>query len=86
VLKRFLRVALFLLPETVISREQSYQPQWYFRSFPCGSRATEQFLRTARCGKYLTSIEISALLDRRDLILKRYDTLRAEQGVKVLYP
>ena len=41
---------------------------------------------SARCGKYLTSAEIGSLLKRRDLILKRYRTLRAEKGVKILYP
>ncbi len=49
-------------------------------------RKLDQKTVTACCGKYLTSIEISALLDRRNLILKRYDVLRAEQGVRVLYP
>lgn len=47
--RRLFQVTLFLLPVTAMSQEQTSQPQWYSRSFPCGSRgATEQCLRTAR--------------------------------------
>jgi hypothetical protein len=55
-------------------------------SFMNALRNLDELAITARCGKYLSPMEIRSVLQRRDLILQFYDQQKAAQGAAIEFP
>jgi hypothetical protein len=55
-------------------------------SFVDALKKLEEPVIKERCGKYLTTPEIRAMLKRRDAILEMYEKLYAQHGDTILYP